>query len=104
MRYERDGFSVEAGRRKGRTIPADHWYHQRRELPPNVDLFLNAYRDLSTCRLPDGAIPWTATMEYADRKGLPPDFATVLWDVIWRVDVAERRWRVEDLKRETGGA
>lgn len=104
MRFARDGFSVMAARRKGRPLPADHWYFTKPQLPPGLDLFLDAFRDLATCRNTDGPIPWTATMDWADRKGLPPDFADVLWGVIWRVDVAERRWRVEDLNRETGGA
>lgn len=104
MRWARDGFSVEAARKKKRPLPDDHWYHKKPTLPPGLDTFLDAYRDLVTCRPMDGAIPWTAAMEWADRKGLPPGFADVLWAVIWRVDLAERSWRAEDLKRETGGA
>ena len=104
MRYARDGFSVEAARKKGRPIPEDHWYHQKPTLPPGVDVFTEAFRDLTTCRPPDGAVPWTATMLWADRKGLPPHFADVLWSVIRRVDLAERVWRADDMKREHGGA
>lgn len=104
LRWARDGFSVEAAWKKKRPLPADHWYWTKRDLPPGVGLFLDAYRDLSTCRQQDGPIPWTACMKWADRNGLPSDFADVLWGVIWRVDVAERNWRVENMKRESGGA
>ena len=41
-------------------------------------------------------------MAYADRKGLRPDLASALWIVIFRMDLAERRWRLEALKQETG--
>lgn len=104
MRWARDGFSVEAARAKRRPLPDDHWFYDKPAIPPGLDLFMNAYRDLATCRPPDGAIPWTAAMQWAERKGLPPGFADVLWGVIWRVDLAERNWRAEDIKRETGGA
>lgn len=104
MRWGRDGYSVKAAWKKGRPIPEDHWYYQRRELPPGLEMFQEAYRDLSTCRPPGGPIPWTACMEWADRRGLSGDIAGVLWGVVWRVDVAERDWRSEDLKREAGGA
>ena len=104
MRWARDGFSVKAAKAKRRPLPADHWFFTKPRLPPGLDVFMEAYRDLSTERPADGAIPWSATMAWADRMGLPPDFADVLWGVIWRADLAERQWRVEDLKRETGGA
>lgn len=104
LRYQRDGFSVEAARKKGRPLEPDHWYYQKRELPEGIDLFLQAYRDLSTCRPPDGPIPWTAAMEWSDRRGLPSDLGAVLWGVIWRVDSAERGWRADEIKREAGGA
>lgn len=104
LRFQRDGFSVEAARKKGRPLPDDHWFHQKPTLPAGADIFLAAYRDLSTCRTPDGPIPWTSAMEWGDRRGLPSDLSAVLWGVIWRVDNAERKWRVDDLKREPGGA
>lgn len=101
MRYERDGFSVEAARKKGRQIPDDHWINDEPEIVPYSEVFLEAYRDLATCRPPDGPIPWDKAMAYADRKGFAPDLAEVLWAVVWRIDVAERNWRVEQLKAET---
>jgi hypothetical protein len=42
-------------------------------------------------------------MDYADRKHLAPDVANALWSVISRMDGTERRWRVEQIKAESGG-
>jgi hypothetical protein len=103
LRYERDGFSVEAAFKKKRKLPDDHWYWDQ---PPEVwgaEAFEAAYRDLVSCRPPDGPIPWTAVMAYADREGLPRDLANALWVVIKRIDMAERQWRAEETNRESGG-
>lgn len=40
-------------------------------------------------------------MAYADRKGLMPDAAEALWTVVRKMDQAERRWQIENMK---GGA
>src|SRR6185369_1400905 len=90
-------------KKKRRPLPADHWYYDRPTLPEGVSLFLEAYRDLQTCRAPEGPIPWTAAMDWADRRGLSPELGDVLWGVIWRMDNAERNWRVEAIKSEVGG-
>ena len=65
-------------------------------------LFYEAFRDLATCRPPDGPIPWDKAMAYADRKGLDPDVAGALWAVIRKMDQAERRWQIENVKRNLG--
>lgn len=99
LRYERDGFQVDAARKKKRALP--DWY---KDEPPEVDgceFFYDAFRDLATCRSPDGPIPWTAAMAYADRKGLPRDLGDAVWTIVRLMDNAERRWRVEQL--EDGG-
>lgn len=102
MRYERDGFSVRAARKKRRPLPPDHWFLNK---PPRVrgaDFYYTAYRDLGTCRPPDGPIPWDKAMAYADRKRLAPDLADALWTIVSRMDNAERRWRLEQLEQEAG--
>lgn len=104
MRYRRDGFSVEAAIKKKRVLGPDHWYHNRPDDVPGSDWFWAAYRDLSTEGHPDGPIPWSAAMAYADRKGVAPDVAETLWAVIRRMDDAERGWRLDEIKSgESGG-
>lgn len=70
---------------------------------PGCEFFYGAFRDLQTCRHPDGAIPWTAAREWAKDKRLTPDVAEAVWIVVSRMDLAERRWRYDQLKAETGG-
>lgn len=55
-----------------------------------------AYRDLVSCRPPEGPIPWDKVALYADRKGLEPDNADLLWAVIRKMDLAERSWITEN--------
>lgn len=70
---------------------------------PGDQFFHEAFRDLQTCRAPDGPIPWRDCVAYADRKGLTAETGDLLWTIIRRMDMTERRWRVEELKQETGG-
>lgn len=42
-------------------------------------------------------------MAYADRKDLRSDEADALWTVIRKMDQAERRWQIENLKPGAGG-
>ena len=102
MRYNRDGFSVEAARKKKRKLPDDHWFNHEPPEVPGDAFFHEAYRDLVSCRTPDGPIPWTAVMAYADRKGLEPDIAEALWIVISKMDYAERKWQVDNIREGKG--
>lgn len=101
MRFGRDGFSVDAARKKKRKLP--QWYLDEPPQHPEAAFFYTAFRDLATCRAPDGPIPWTAAMAYADRKGLAPDVANAVWAVVRKMDLAERQWQVENLKGANGG-
>lgn len=102
LRLDRDGFSVAAARKKKRKLP--QWYLDEPPEPPEAGFFYDAFRDLSTCRPPDGgAIPWDKAMAYADRKGLRPDVANALWTVMRKMDQAERRWQIDNLKPGTVG-
>lgn len=96
LRFDRDGFSVDAARKKGRPLP--EWFLNEPPEPPSAPFFYSAYRDLVTCRLPDGPIPWDKAMAYAERKGLAPDVADALWAVIRKMDQAERRWQIDNLR------
>lgn len=53
---------------------------------------MEAYADLATCRVPQGAIPWTAAMLYADHKGLEPDVREIMWRVVRMLDATELAW------------
>lgn len=99
LRLDRDGFSVDSARKKGRRLP--DWYLDEPEQPPLTTLFHEAFRDLATCRT-DGPIPWDKTMAYAERKGLTPDVADAFWTVIRKMDQAERRWQIENIRRNLG--
>lgn len=101
LRFDRDGFSVEAARKKKRPLP--QWYLDEPDDPPAASIFYEAFRDLATCRSADGPIPWRDAMAYADRKGLAPDVAEALWTVIRKMDQAERRWQIENMGRGDGG-
>lgn len=103
MRFDRDGHSVAAARKKRRALP--DWYLDEPEPVEGSGFFIDAFRDLSTCRLnPDGPIPWSAVALYADKKELDPDVADLLWSVIRKMDQAERKWIAEDIKvqRDSG--
>jgi hypothetical protein len=71
VRYARDGWSVEAGRLKGREPPK--WYLE--EPPREIfdDFYLAAFWSLSTCRpmgFSPGPIPWNHIRDYAEYAGL----------------------------------
>lgn len=100
MRYSRDGYQVRGAKKKKRPLP--QWYLDEPPIPQGADLIFDAYADLQTCRVPDGAIPWTAAREYATHRGLDPDVFDILWAVIKRMDRAERKWHSDNLKRELG--
>lgn len=100
MKFDRDGFSVEAAKRKKRPLP--EWYLAEPQLPSGLQFFMNAYHDLATCRPWDGGnplpIPWTACALYADRKGLEADLADLLWDAVRAADQADRKWIIDHQK------
>ncbi len=102
MRYQRDGFSVEAAFKKGRTLDPDHWYLHPPPEVPGLEFFFEAYRDLSTCRPPDGAIPWLAAMAYGEKKKLAEDVTETVWVTVRKMDLAERSWRLEEAGRTDG--
>lgn len=101
MRFDRDGFSVEAARKKKRKLP--DWYLDEPPEPPGAGFFYDAFADLMTERRDGGAIPWSKAMAYADRKGLLPDVADVLWTVIKKMDSAERGWQLKNPSPGAGG-
>lgn len=71
-------------------------------MPYGSDFFFGAYRDLVSCRVPDGPIPWTAVMQWADRRRLSRNLAEALWTVISQMDCAERQWRFDRFQEDHG--
>ena len=49
LRYERDGFQVEAALRKNRATP--EWYDNEPIIEPTDIFYIKAFHDLSTCRI-----------------------------------------------------
>lgn len=60
------------------------------------DFFITAFFHLDTCRQMTesgpGPIPWTATVDYADRRGLEPDLSLAFEFIIAEMDKAYRKW------------
>jgi hypothetical protein len=90
---------VDSARKKKRKLP--QWYLDEPDEVEGAAFYFEAYRDLVTCRPLDGAIPWDKVTLYADRKGLEPDNADLLWEIIRRMDTVERKWNAENLELET---
>lgn len=87
LRLERDGFSVDAAIRKGRSLP--QWFLECPELEDDEVFYLNAFYDLNSCRdtgWSPGPIPWTAIRDYADYRGLEPHLLDFFSKVIRIVD------------------
>ena len=94
MRYQRDGYSVEAAIRKGRSLPA--WYLLWTEPLPGDDWFMGAFWDLSTERpigMGSGPIPWSALLRYAAYAGLTPGTMLLFRTVIHAMDREYLKWQ-----------
>lgn len=108
MRFNRDGFSVEAAIRKGRPLP--EWYDDEPLIDP-VDIFyLKSFYDLSTCRssgMSIGQIPWTAMITYATHYGLAWDVTEAFIDIMREMDEAyiddqtKEQKRLSDMKMQS---
>ncbi|MGI9500209.1 MAG: hypothetical protein ACR2P3_09235 [Geminicoccaceae bacterium] len=55
---------------------------------PWMDVYLDAYSDLSTCRSHGGYVPWTAVDRYAERFEMDDDFAIWFYRAIRSIDDA----------------
>lgn len=60
------------------------------ELQLGLDVFYEAYMDLSSCRsgMGDGPIPWTVVMDYAQLQHMDEEMARELWFYITQMDEA----------------
>ena len=89
---QRDGFSVEAAERKGRSLP--QWFLDQPEVPEGgeTDFIFAAFEDLATCRNEAGSIPWSEARLYALHYGLDANAFAQFWLIVKAMDAAERNW------------
>jgi len=68
-----------------------------------LQLFWDAYMELSTCRMAAmsvGPIPWTAIMDYAKAWELDPYQTEDLMDIVRAMDNAYLTWEAKRTKRD----
>lgn len=100
MRFERDGWSVETAKKKGRPLP--QWYLDEPDIDPINNFYLQAFYDLSTCRNIGqilGPIPWNIIVQYAEYSGLEIDMTDLFIRVMRSLDLAYLEWCNADAKR-----
>lgn len=100
MRYDRDGFSVEAAIQKGRSLP--EWYLAEPDVGDADPFFMQAFSDLSTMRqqgYSPGPIPWDKAMLWAAHKGLDESLTDLFMTVIRVMDNAWLEWHSKQLEK-----
>ena len=91
MRYERDGYSVEAALAKGRELP--EWFLDEPPKGPLDDFYLEAFWVLSSTRYFDrGPIPWNIIVEYGCYHGLATDIMKAFVTIISAMDASFIKW------------
>ncbi len=99
MRYERDGYSVDAARAKGRPLP--DWYLEE---PPEHSMwyfYKEAFWNLSTeRRFEFGPIPHSEIQMYGTCKGLDADMTETFVVLVRALDGSFLKWSRKDLERD----
>ena len=94
MRFERDGFSIEAGLAKGRAeLP--EWYLNEPHVLTGEEFYLSAFEELGSTRhlgMAIGPIPWTAMMDYAAFHRLSRENAIAFVRIIRIMDGEYLKW------------
>ena len=76
-------------------MPPPEWFLEQPEVLEGDAFYLKAFDRLSTCR-PAGAglgrIPWTASIQYAERAGLTLDMADAFVSIIEAMDGVFLKW------------
>lgn len=70
------------------------------DLQDGLDLYLNAFIELSTCRPPDGYIPWTAIVDYCRAYEFDRELIDETLVIIRRVDQEIQEFRYERAKKK----
>lgn len=70
------------------------------DLALGLELYWDAFLDLSTCRggMGDGPIPWTVARQYAEQLDMDEDEFEEMWFILSRMD--ETWLKHQDKKRE----
>jgi len=99
LRYDRDGYSVEAAILKGRRLP--EWYSE--EPPAQITDFFyqKSFWDLSsTRRFEHGPIPWDKIVEYGYHTGLDNDMIDTFVAIIRAMDAGYLNWLKDEIDRQ----
>lgn len=101
MRYNRDGYSVEAAIVKGRALP--EWYLDEPQLQIGDHFYITAFSDLNSCRqvgMGVGEIPWDKVIEYGRYKGLDDTMMEVFRIIMKEMDRAFLRWQDKERDKQ----
>lgn len=106
MRYNRDGFSIEAGLEKGREPP--EWFYDEPVLLSTDAFLVQAFFELSTCRSYSqgafGPIPWDAIVGFSDRFGMDRDASDYFLKLIRYLDRFWMKWQSDEMKKRASAA
>lgn len=100
LRFQRDGYSVDAAIAKGRPLP--EWYVDEPLTMPADDFYFTAFDRLSTCRqlgMGLGPIPWDKVIDYAHRCELDDEMTDAFVTIISQMDQAFRGWHDDQAER-----
>lgn len=100
MRYNRDRFSVDAAKRKGRPLP--DWYLDEPVIEASDMFYIKAFYDLNTCRsvgMGMGPIPWRDIISYAHFYQLDEDIVEAFVDIIREMDDAFLKWQSDEQEK-----
>jgi hypothetical protein len=87
---------------------APDWFYDRPELFPGQEFYIDAFDQLTTCRLVTGGsvgrIPWTAVHQYAEVMEMDYYEFLVFQQVIAKLDSFYVSWVYDQMKREAPDA
>ena len=104
LRLSRDGFSIDAAKRKGRALP--DWYLKEPPVHPNDIYYFQWFWKLNSCRNYEfGPIPYDKVIALADRVGLDEPMIDLLNFIIESMDAEYLKWQIAEAKKrnESGG-
>src|SRR5690606_27200047 len=85
-------------------MPIPDFIKNAPELMPGLEVFLEAFWDLSTCRqigMGLGPIPWTSVQEYCRINGGGEDFNRDIHYHVRQLDIAYLEWANKNSKETT---